>query len=96
MCIYQIGEISTKIERSQKIKDFGLGRLPTLCYYTSRGKDSSSFVLFSTLRVVSLCFLPKGGCLDVFSSLRGLFGCVFCPKGLFVSDFRIVGNAALF
>ena len=27
-------------------------------YYTSRDKDSSYFDLFSTLRVVWLCFLP--------------------------------------
>ena len=42
-----------------------------LCYYVSRGRDSSYFGLFSTLRVVWLCFYPKG-----------LFGCVFydAPK----------------
>ena len=28
------------------------------CYYTSRGRDSSYFALFSTQMVVWLCFLP--------------------------------------
>ena len=28
------------------------------CYYASRGRDSPYFGLFSTLRVVWLCFLP--------------------------------------
>ena len=29
-----------------------------LCYYASRGRDSSDFGLFSTIRAVWLCFLP--------------------------------------
>ena len=46
----------------------------------------SYFCLFSTLRVVWLCFFfPKG-----------IFGCVSYPKGLFGSDFKTVGNVALF
>ena len=52
------------------------------CYYTSRGRDSSYFDLFSTLRAIWLCFLP--------------YESVWLCKGLFGSNFGTVGNAALF
>ena len=49
------GDPNEEVSRNQR---FWVGEASYLCYYASRGRDSSYFGLFSTLRVVWLCFLP--------------------------------------
>ena len=56
---YQKHGISPSIQaRSSGNQGFRVREASYQCYYTPRGRDSSYFCLFSTLRVVWLCFMP--------------------------------------